>query len=211
MTAAQPANGRIHEAVAGARALILACSPRAEGNTDQAARTTALALEEQGLPVALLPLRDYCIGPCNSCGVCKNSPEFACVQAHRDDAEELFQALCDVRFVVVCSPIYFYHLPSQLKAWIDRSQSWYLRRQAGDPKLTRLAPGSYWPVLAAGRSVGERLFDGALITLKYFFHTFGLQATAPALLRGVDRPGDLAADAACLEALRAAAAQAVQV
>ena len=49
-------------------------------------------------------------------------------------------------------------------------------------------------LLVAGRKQGERLFEGALLTLKYFLWPFHRHPVEPCLLRGLDAPGDLAAD-----------------
>jgi multimeric flavodoxin WrbA len=119
-----------------------------------------------------------------------------------DAAGELFAALDAAPVAVFASPIYFYHVPAIFKAFIDRAQRRYEVRLADGPgqAADRLA----YPLLVAGRPRGERLFEGALLTLKYFLWPFGYLPGPPTLLRGLDAPGDLAGDGPALAALEAA-------
>lgn len=179
---------------------VLACSPRAGGNSDAAAELFARGAEEAGAAVRLLALREQRILPCAGCGACAEPPH-ACALAGADRAEELFGLLETAAAVCLASPIYFYHLPAPFKAWIDRGQSRWQRRQAGDPALAALARRPAYACLVAGRKKGGLLFSGSLLTLKYFLAPFSLELAEPLTLRGLDRPGDLAADPAAAAAL----------
>lgn len=192
---------------------IVAASPRAGGNSDAAADLFARGAAEAGAQVRRAALRDFRVLPCTGCGACAVPPH-ACVLAADDSAEELFALCLGASAVAVASPIYFYHLPALFKAWIDRAQSLYARRQAGDPALAALPRRPAWACLVAGRPRGEQLFGGSLLTLKYFFSPLGLDLAEPLAFRGIDEPGDLLADAdactAILTAGRKAGAEALR-
>ncbi|RXM22041.1 flavodoxin family protein, partial [Citrobacter sp. AAK_AS5] len=76
-----------------------------------------------------LRLREHHVEPCTGCGACAGSG--VCRMSGEDDAESLFAQLDRAAGLVLTAPVYFYHLPSQAKAWIDRAQARYLARQEG--------------------------------------------------------------------------------
>jgi hypothetical protein len=187
-------------ATRGGAPLVLTLSPRAGGNSDAAAGLFARgAARALGAPVPVTHLRDFRVRPCTSCHACAGGGP--CPQDAGDDAGRLLDALAQAPAVFLAAPIYFYHLPAQAKALVDRSQRWYERARAGDPAVAALAPRPAYCCLVAGRPVGQRLFEGALLTLRYFLASFRLELRDPLTLRGVDAPGELAADAGARAAL----------
>jgi len=194
--------------VTAAPPLILACSPRRGGNSDQAARLLAQGLEDAGARPETLHLREVELLPCVGCQACARSPGHRCVLERRDQAEEVFARILASGLLFIVSPIYFYHLPGRFKGFIDRAQRYYELRNAGDPALAALPPKQARACLVAGRTRGERLFEGALLTLKYFLWPLGASPGEPLCLTGLDAPGDLAADEAASARVRAFAAKA---
>ncbi len=189
-------------------ALVLMCSPHAEGVSDGLARCFAEALADAGCPVCRVPLRAHPVLPCTGCGGCSQPPH-ACVLAPRDDAEWLFSRFAEAPLVLVASPIFFYALPAGFKAWIDRGQRFWAAHaaqlRAGDvqPRPDRTA--AVKPVLAAlaaGRPRGEELFSGALRTLTWFLRPLGARLAENRVFRGLDRRADLEARPEVAEAMR---------
>ncbi len=171
--------------------VIFCCSPRAGGNSDGAGEAFARGVREAGGQVRVVHLRKYRIQPCIGCNRCLKDPEFRCFQEGEDDVLALFTMLLHARFVTFASPIFFYHVPALFKAFIDRGQSYYLRRASGDPYLRKLPERKAYAVMVAGRPRGEKLFEGVRLTLKSFLPIFNI-ALQPALeFRGIDLPGDL--------------------
>jgi len=171
--------------------MILACSPRRGGNCDTAA---AITRETGGGAVPpVTALRDHAVLPCASCGYCAKHPG-RCPLQDKDDSATLFELLQSASKLVLIAPVYFYHLPAQLKALIDRSQPWWTLRETGKglPRGSRLA----YPILVAARPSGKRLFEGSLLTLRYWLDLFGYDLVEPLTLYGLDGPLDLAGDAA---------------
>lgn len=174
--------------------LVLSLSPRAGGNSDAAADLLADAMAG---PTRRARLRDFAVQPCTGCGACARSGR--CVLAAADRAEELFRLVENASGLVLTAPVYFYHLPAQAKAWIDRAQARYLAREAGlRPRGPRRRASA---VLIAGRVRGARLFDGILPTLRCFLGVFDYELADSVLLRGVDAPGDLLANAEAVDAV----------
>jgi len=174
--------------------LVISLSPRAGGNSDQAAALFARSLDTQPLPVFL---RDHAVEPCTGCGACTEDGQ---CRIGADGAEELFTRLDSACGLVLTAPVYFYHLPSQAKAWIDRAQSRYMARQRG-----LRPPGTVRPayvVLVAGRKRGENLFAGILPTLRYFLEVFDLRMENALCLRGLDGADDFSLDRSAEDAVR---------
>lgn len=175
--------------------LILACSPRKGGNSDLAAELMARGLESAGAEPRLVHLRDLDLLPCRGCQTCGRSAGHRCVLMEEDQSEMLFQQIVASPMLFFASPIYFYHLPAVFKGFIDRAQRYYEARLAGDPGLDALKPRQAHVCLVAGRPRGERLFEGSLLTLRYFLWPFNAALAEPLCLPGVDRAGDLGNDA----------------
>ena len=176
-------------------AVVFGCSHRRGGNTDRAAELLALGVREAGGKADVLFLRNYAVMPCLACGYCDEAVDrqgiARCVLGPKDEAHQLFDRLFTARTVLFASPIYFYHLPSMFKTWIDRSQQFWTARHTGEAWVAGLPERKAHAVMVAGRPEGERLFEGADLTLKYFLKNFNMNLTAPLLLRGVDGRTDL--------------------
>lgn len=183
--------------MSAANALILACSPRAGGNSDTAAQALARGFRAAGRTPEILFLREYEISPCTGCGGCSVGGRCAFDGTDRhdqDDVSALFARIFAANVVAFASPIYFYHLPAHFKAFIDRSQVHYTRKRLGDPAAVNRPRKQAAAVLVAARTEGEKLFDGSLLTLTYFLEPLNMDLTSPLTLRGLDRPGDLTAE-----------------
>jgi len=192
----------------GTSPLVLACSPRKGGNSDLAARLLAEGLESAGASPKLVFLRDHDVMPCRGCQHCGEAPDFSCVLMKRDQAEELFNLVLTAPVLFFTSPIYFYHVPAAFKGFIDRAQRYYVAKNSGDPVLNALPRRPAHMLLVGGRSRGEKLFEGALLTMKYFLWPFGARVAGDHCLYGIDGPDDLRGDEKACDAVRDYAAKA---
>jgi len=174
--------------------LVLACSHRSGGNSDAAAELVSRGVREAGGEARVVAVRDYNVLACLACRACAKDKLSRCVLRGKDQAEELFALLLAAPSVVFCSPIYFYALPSLCKTWIDRSQRFWEARRKGDAWLLAYPERQGFACLVGGQPSGQRLFDGARLTLKYFLVNFGIGLAEPLAFRGKDARGDLEAD-----------------
>ena len=181
---------------------VLACSPRSSGNTDLMVHNFVQGVRAAGGGADVTYLRDYTVLPCAVCHYCAEDVNNQCLLAKRDDAEILFRQLEEAPLVCLIAPIFFYHLPAQLKCLIDRAQRYWVRRQrqlnnAPDWQAPPSRPALVG--LVAARTRGEKLFEGSMLTLKYFFDLFDLRVADGCQLMGYDQPDDLANDGvACM-------------
>jgi multimeric flavodoxin WrbA len=192
--------------MAAALPLALGASPRSGGNTDAALQAFVSGVESAGGRVESLQLRRYDVLACAGCNACGRPPH-VCLFQERDQAYDILPRLLEAPFVFLASPIYFYHVPAGFKALIDRGQAFYLRKLAGDPALD-VPDRPALVSLHAGRERGGRLFDGALLTLRYFLDCFRLDLARELTFRGVDDKGEMAANTENLHALEQAGAEA---
>ena len=97
--------------------LILSASPRRGGNSDMLCDAFMKGALEAGHHVEKVALREKSIHPCLGCEACQNT--HICVQ--QDDMAALLDALAAADVVVMATPVYFYTLCAQMKAFIDRT------------------------------------------------------------------------------------------
>ncbi|MFW6324123.1 MAG: flavodoxin family protein [Desulfovibrionales bacterium] len=172
-------------------AIIFCCSPRAGGNSDAAGQFLAEGVEQSGGRARLVHLRNYRILPCLGCGRCRKEPGRRCFQEAKDQSRELFSTLFSASLLFFSSPVFFYHVPAHFKAFIDRGQSFYLRKLDQDPALLSLPKRPAYLSMVAGRPKGERLFEGSELTVRYFLEIFNFCLEGTLFFRGIDKQGDL--------------------
>lgn len=200
--------------------LLLCASPR-RGNCLEAANLFAEgfnaahgAVAKHSPPgadvVELAPtcLRDFRIEPCIDCGSCYKGK--SCPFLDKDDSAELLESFLHAPMLAIVAPIYFYHLPAQLKALLDRCQQYYAWKELGVGGLDALPKRKAFIVLAGARQRGDQLFTGSLLTLKLALAPFNISLKAPLLLNGLDAPGDIGKRPDYFAALRAYGAETAQ-
>ena len=103
----------------------------------------------------------------------------------KDDMQSLYEKLLEADHIIFASPIFFYGITSQAKAVVDRCQALWVRRHVlGMGKDdNRIRRGVF---ISIGATRGERLFDGAVLTIKYFFDAIGVEYVGNLLIRGID-------------------------
>ncbi|MCG8531930.1 MAG: flavodoxin family protein [Desulfovibrionales bacterium] len=178
---------------------ILGCSARANGNTDHVARFFAQSYEAAGGATSIHFMRDYSIRHCIACEACSRPGTTKCVQEHKDDSPQLYTMLMEAPALFITSPIYFYHLPSIFKTFIDRCQCFWFRHHNKDPYVLSLPKRTAYVSLVAARPVGAQLFACSLLTLKYFLEPFNISLAEPLLIYGKDGPKELQNDPQTVE------------
>ena len=186
--------------------VVFACSPRKGGNSDHAALSFARGIRDAGGDCRMIMLREYRVSPCLGCSACARTGH--CVLAHEDDVADLFALIMRAPFLFFASPIYFYHLPAMFKGFIDRGQSYYMRVLHRDARMLALPSRRAYMALCAGRPRGERLFEGSLLSMKYFLQIFHCTMHGHLGFYGMDGPQDLLKDPQSLAAVRNMGAEA---
>ncbi len=141
-------------------------SPRKNGSSDYLLKHFLKEIEKTGVEVQLLDIPRMNIRPCIGCGYCEKKG--FCVIDDDDMVASVYPLLRKAQVVVAVSPVFFYNVTSQLKALIDRTQTFWSRKyrfRLSDP-LSKTRKGFF---LSMGGSRGKKLFDGIHLVAKYFF------------------------------------------
>jgi len=160
-------------------------SPRTGGNTDVLLDEALNGAKGEGAEVEKIMVDKLDIAPCREYYGCLKDGN--CVI--RDDMDGIYVKLLNADAVIVASPMFFYGLTSQLKALIDRCQATWARKYVLNQELPNSKrKGAF---IAVGATQGQRLFEGAILTVQYFFKAIGVTYTDELLVRGVDRIGEI--------------------
>ena len=159
-------------------------SPRKRGNTDLILDRMVQTMHRTGFKTELINLAHLKIHPCIGCGNCET--EGQCV--FNDDMVPLYDKIDQANRIVIGSPIYFYGVTAQTKAFIDRCQVLWCRKYLlGEIKPERDHRKGYLVSVAA--TDGGRIFDGARLTVRYAFDAMEFNYCGELLVKGVDEKG----------------------
>ncbi|MDD2648242.1 MAG: flavodoxin family protein [Eubacteriales bacterium] len=100
---------------------LLIGSPRRGGNTETLALSFSEGALSAGNTVDAIYASELDIRPCRGCNYCYRSEGNKCALC--DDMPRVYERLMSADVIAVASPVYFYSLPSPLKALIDRLHS----------------------------------------------------------------------------------------
>ncbi|MFC1935306.1 flavodoxin family protein [Chloroflexota bacterium] len=160
-------------------------SPRLESNTDLLLDEVLRGAQSQGAEVEKLIVDKLNIAPCREYYGCLRDGN--CVI--RDDMDGVYPKLIAADVVIVASPMFFYGLTSQVKALIDRCQAlWAKNHILKQSPLNSARKGAF---IAVAATRGKKLFNGSILTVKYFFEAIGVRYVDELLVRGVDKRGEI--------------------
>ncbi len=176
--------------------LILEGSPRKGGNTAILMDAVTRGIVAAGGRPERIRVADRQVAPCVGCGGCDKTG--SCVV--KDEMTDIYEKIHSARRLILASPIYFYALTAQLKAVIDRGQAlWSRKRLAIEAGSWRVNPDRQGFLVAVAATKGERVFEGAILTAKYFFDAADFVYAGDFLVRGIDRRGEMKRDQANLD------------
>lgn len=176
--------------------LFLLGSPRKNGNSETLARAVATGLLKNPANSAeFIFLNGLSIRPCQACGGCSTSGQ--CII--NDDMTELYTKTDAADRIFFVSPVYFYAMSAQIKSYIDRCQANWSRKYLLDcphrPDEHRTGH-----LLSCAGTNGQKLFTGAILSIKCLCDTLDLHYGPSLLLKGLeslnalgDIPGELLA------------------
>ena len=160
-------------------------SPRIKGNTDLLMDEALKGAQSQGAEVEKLVVDKLDISPCKEYYGCLKDGN--CVI--RDDMDDIYPKLAGADGIIVASPMFFYGVSAQLKALIDRSQALWARKYV--LKQTTSNSKRKGVFIAVGATKGARLFEGSIMTIRYFFKAVDVEYADELLIRGVDQRGEI--------------------
>lgn len=169
--------------------LVIMASPRRGGNTETLTNELLKGIGQSAdVEVDLINLRDKEISGCKEIYACEKTGR--CVIP--DSFDEIYERLEKCDCLVIAMPIFFYAMPAQLKALIDRSQAFFMRKYfLKDPVVPKGEARRPTYLLALGGTKGEKLFDATFLILEYFFDSLDLELKDSLLYRSIDKKGDI--------------------
>lgn len=163
-------------------------SPRRRGNTALLLQEAVRGAREAGADVTEVVLRDLKISPCLEIYGCKQNGRCAI----QDDFQPLYDRLLACRGLILASPIFFYSVTAHTKSMIDRCQSLWVKKYWIDGSTMGIRePRRRGLFISVGATRGPRLFDGTLLTLRYFFDVLDMELWRSLLYRGLDFEADI--------------------
>ncbi len=166
--------------------LVLYGSPRRKGNTATLLKEAVIGAREAGAVVEEIFLRDLKMSPCLEIYGCKKSGRCAI----NDDFQSIYDKLIACDGLMIASPIFFYTVSAHTKILMDRCQSFWVKKYWLDqPSKHPIKRNALF--ISVGATKGAKLFDGALLTMKYFLDAVDMKLWKPLVYRGLDFEGDV--------------------
>jgi multimeric flavodoxin WrbA len=148
------------------RVVILVGSPRREGNSATLARAVQRGAEREGHAVSLCFIDDFVTAFLRDCRACRRADGECSID---DGFRRLFfDEFLPADAVVFCSPMYWYSLSAQLKAFFDRTFCYYA---ASYPKSAEVIERMSRKRLALVLS-GEETYPGASLGIVHQIQEF---------------------------------------
>lgn len=163
-------------------------SPRREGNSSLLLREAVKGAREAGGEVEEIVLRDLKMSPCLEIYGCKVTGRCAI----NDDFQKVYDQLLACEGLMLASPIFFYTVSAHTKILMDRCQSLWVKKYwidkvpFGKGEIKRKAL-----FISVGATKGKKLFDGVLLTVRYFLDTIDAELWKSLLYRNLDFKGDI--------------------
>jgi multimeric flavodoxin WrbA len=160
-------------------------SPRLKSNTDLLLDQALTGAESQGANIEKIVIDKLNITPCKEYYGCERDGN--CVI--RDDMDNIYPKLLDADAIIIASPMFFYGITGQLKSFIDRCQALWVRKHVLKQDIS--SPQRKGIFIGVGATRGKQLFDGSILTMKYFFDAVGVTFADKLLIRGVDKRAEI--------------------
>jgi multimeric flavodoxin WrbA len=169
-------------------------SPRRQSNTEILLDKALEGAKEAGAEVEKVLASKLKISPCLEIYACRKDGDCAI----KDDMQLLYKKLLEADHIIFASPIFFYGITSQAKAVVDRCQALWVRKHVlGMGKEDKRERRGVF--ISVGATRGTKLFDGAVLTVKYFFDAIGVKYSGDLLVRGIDNKGQIKEHPTALE------------
>ncbi|MDY6835420.1 MAG: flavodoxin family protein [Chloroflexota bacterium] len=164
-------------------------SPRRGGNSASLLRRAIDGAQEAGAHVEEIVLRDLKISPCLEIYGCKKDGE--CVI--NDDFQKVRDIMLSSQGIILASPIFFYSVSAHTKILMDRCQSLWVKKHwvDGIPPGQRVEPKRKGLFISVGATTGRRLFEGTLLSMRYFFDVLDAELWRSLTYRGLDLERDI--------------------
>jgi multimeric flavodoxin WrbA len=163
-------------------------SPRKKGNSKFLLELFMKTAENLGARTQIVDVTRKNIIPCKEYVVCEKK---GYCPIEDDVRDEIYPLLRQADVVVLATPIFFYNMTAQLKAVVDRCQTFWARKYL----LKLKDPGANLRrgfLLSVAATKGKNLFEGLNLTVQYFFDAIWAKFEGSLKYRGIEGPKDMA-------------------
>jgi multimeric flavodoxin WrbA len=163
-------------------------SPRRKGNTATLLKKAVEGARDFGAEVEEIVLRDLKISPCLEIYGCAQSGECAI----KDDFQKVRDKILDAQGLMLASPVFFYTVSSHTKILMDRFQSlWVKKSWVEKTPKNQQSIKRKGLFISVGATRGKKLFDGMLLSVRYFFDVLDMELWKALLYRTLDFQDDV--------------------
>jgi multimeric flavodoxin WrbA len=155
-------------------------SPRNKGNSATLAEAFLHEAEHLGANVERYHLNSMNYQGCRACYSCKKKSEHCALD---DDLTPVLKAVYKAETLLVATPVYFFDMPAQLKAFIDRWYSFFKPHFHETNDISRLPEGKNIIFVVTQRAP-ENVFIDFIQRYDLVFKLFGFKPMY--LIRGCD-------------------------
>jgi multimeric flavodoxin WrbA len=132
-------------------------------------------------------LRDLNCRGCLGCLACKTKSESCVVQ---DDLTPVLERVREADILAMATPVYFREMTSLLRAFIERTYSFFLPDFHTNPKPSRLKPGKKLVFIQVQGQADDKLFGDIFPRIEPLFRRYGYTEMHMARICGVRKIGD---------------------
>jgi multimeric flavodoxin WrbA len=161
-------------------------SPRARANSSLIAERFCATAQKLGAEVRAFTLNDLNFRGCQGCYACKTKLDRC---ALKDDLTEVLEAVRETDILVLASPVYYWDISAQLKAFLDRTFSFLVPDFITNPQKSRLEPGKKLVLILAQNNPDKDSFTNIFQKFDYFFRAYGFTDTRQIRAFGTNDPG----------------------
>lgn len=169
--------------------VVITGSPRIDGNSFAMTDAFIRAAEEKGHSVTRFDAAQKNVGGCHACETCYKTGK-AC--SFDDDFNEIAPALLEADVVVFSMPVYWYSIPAQIKAVIDKMYSFCV---AGKD-----IAGKECMLIACCEEDDQSVLDGVRIPIERTAALVKWHMAGEVLVPGVLNVGDIEKTDGCRQA-----------
>jgi multimeric flavodoxin WrbA len=108
-----------------------------------------------------------------------------------DGLTAVLDAVRETDVLVLASPVYYWDVSSQVKAFLDRTFSYLVPGFMTEPIKSRLAPGKKLVFILAQNNPDQSTFSDIFPKFDYFFKTYGFVESHLIRAFGVGEPGQV--------------------
>jgi len=163
-------------------------SPRRDGNTARLLREAIAGARTAGARVDEIVLRDLKLSPCLEIYSCKQGGECRI----RDDFQKVRDLVMSCGGLMLASPIFYYAVSAHTKILMDRFHSvWVQKHWVEKCAGSELGPRRKGLFISAGATRGRKLFEGTLLSMRYFYDTLDMDLWKTLLYRGLEEAQDV--------------------